>query len=97
MKLNLQHFVGWAALFVCLQFTHLALAEHGVEHAFHDHDEVCIECLSLPGFLTLSVQPPRLPRIGMAATIIASAVPPAPTFAPCLSFRSRAPPPFQSI
>lgn len=33
----------------------LALAAHGIEHAFHEHDEACIECLVLPGFTAMPV------------------------------------------
>lgn len=73
-----------------------ALAAHGIEHTFHDHDEACIECLALPGMLAMPAPalclPPALPvPPGQDFT-----VPPAPTFALHLAFRSRAPPPAQS-
>lgn len=73
-----------------------ALAEHGIEHAFHDHEEACLECLALPGFAAVPVQlslhvPPRSGHTDEPA-----AVPPAPTYSSPAPFRSRAPPLLQS-
>lgn len=73
-----------------------ALAAHGIEHAFHDRDEACIECLALPGMLAMPAQAPHLPPALPVPTRQDFTAPPAPTFALHLAFRSRAPPPAQS-
>lgn len=88
--------LGILLLAACLLGTQFNLAEHGVGHAFHEHDEPCIECLALPGFAAVPAQPPRL-RVPSAPHEYAnSAVPPTPTFGRRLSFRSRAPPQIQN-
>jgi hypothetical protein len=69
-----------------------ALVEHSIEHAFHNHDEACVECLALPG---MQAVPPQAVGWAMAtpvAEVLERAVPPVPTFALQLAFRSRAPP-----
>lgn len=83
-------------LCAALVLAQVALAGHGIEHAFHDHDEPCVECLSMPGMLALPALPPRLSPPAAAGVQVAAAVPPAPTFALHLAFRSRAPPSAQS-
>lgn len=87
------HFAGLAAAVLCAQ---LLLATHGIEHAFHGHDEACLECLVLPGFASVPAPLPRLlpPFTGPAGPAVAAL--PAPTFARRLSFRSRAPPSLHS-
>jgi hypothetical protein len=77
------------AVLLCAQ---LALAAHGIAHAFHDHDEVCVECLALPGFAAVPAAKLRLPGAVPMGFKWEAAVPPAPTFARQLAFRSRAPP-----
>lgn len=85
-------------LLLCLTLlaTQQALVAHGIEHSFHDHGESCIECLALPGMQAVPPRPPQvfLPAAGRFREV--PAVPPAPTFARALPFRSRAPPPAQS-
>lgn len=73
-----------------------ALAGHGIEHAFHDHEEACLECLALPGFAAVPTQPPRWVVPPVASDRLRVAVPPAPTFSSPAPFRSRAPPLLQS-
>jgi len=79
-----------------LVLTQLALAEHGIEHALHDHDEACVECLVLPGMQAVPARIQTPPALRMAGTPTRIAVPPAPTFAQPLAFHSRAPPFTQS-
>ena len=81
---------------LALLWTQLALTGHGIEHAFHDHDEACAECLALPGFAAMPARPPCLFAPSAAHDDAPVAVPPAPTFAPHPPFRSRAPPSAQS-
>ena len=69
-----------------------SLVEHGIEHAFHEHDEACIECLVLPGMLAVPKQIATLPFLHQMAVTGDDAVPPAPTLALWLAFRGRAPP-----
>jgi hypothetical protein len=83
-------------LCVALVLAQAALAGHGIEHAFQDHAESCVECLSLPGMQALPALPPHLPPPATAPTPAVVAVPPAPTFALHPAFRSRAPPAIQS-
>lgn len=92
----MRRFWRLAGLLLALLYAQLMLAAHGIEHAFHDHDEACIECLALPGFAAVPAQPPMLPAPQAAPAILASAAPPAPSFARHLSFHSRAPPPLPS-
>jgi len=84
--------LGMLLLAVFLLGAQFALAEHGIEHAFHDHDETCIECLALPGFAALPAAKLRLPGAKPMFFGREAAVPPAPTFARYQAFRSRAPP-----
>jgi hypothetical protein len=63
-----------------LVLTQLALAEHGIQHAFHDHDEACVECLVLPGMQAVPARIQTPPALRMAGTPTRIAVPPAPTF-----------------
>lgn len=79
-----------------LVLAQLALAEHGIEHAFHDHDEACVECLVLPGMQAVPARIQTPPALQMAGTPPRFAVLPAPTFAQHLAFDSRAPPYTQS-
>ncbi len=69
-----------------------ALAAHGIEHASHDHDEACVECLALPGMQALPAQSVGWGMALPVAKALERAVPPAPTFSLRLAFRSRAPP-----
>ena len=72
-----------------------ALAAHGIEHAFHEHDEACIECLALPGMQAVPKATVRLPVLRPLTMAGKSAVPPAPTSTLYPAFRSRAPPELQ--
>jgi hypothetical protein len=74
-----------------------ALAAHGIEHGLRTHDEPCIECLAVPGFVAVPAQPPCLPPVMAAGGDALRAVPPAPTFPAPLPFRSRAPPVCQNV
>lgn len=69
-----------------------ALAAHGIEHAFHEHDQACIECLALPGMQAVPKPMVRLPVLRQLTMAGMSAVPPAPTVALHPAFHSRAPP-----
>lgn len=80
------------ALAVLLLFAELTLIEHGVEHAGHEDEKACVECLVLPGFTALPaafVAParPPLPSVALVAatplTAIATLI---------LAYRGRAPP-----
>ncbi len=83
-------------LCITLVLAQIALAGHGIEHVFHESDEVCVECLALPGMLAVPAQV-RMPLQQGTADIPATlAVPPAPTFAQPRAFLSRAPPALQS-
>ncbi|GAB1394334.1 hypothetical protein MASR1M60_24980 [Rhodocyclaceae bacterium] len=75
-----------------LVLTQLALAGHGIEHVFHEHDEACVECLVLPGMQGMPARIQTPPALRMDGTPTCIAVPPAPTFTQYLSFHSRAPP-----
>ena len=79
-------------LCVVLLWAQLALAAHGIEHAFHDPDEACAECLALPGFAAVPAAKLQLPCTAPAPLAREAAVPPAPSFAQRLAFHSRAPP-----
>jgi len=68
------------------------LLAHGIEHTFHDSDEACVECLALPGFAAVPAAKLQLPCTAPAPLAREAAVPPAPSFAQCLAFHSRAPP-----
>jgi hypothetical protein len=92
-----------ASLAVVLLFAQLALAAHGVEHAFgnnHDADEsaeACVECLALSGIQGAPPPACLAPEIRTPAAFADScAVLSAPTFARHRPFLSRAPPPLQS-
>ncbi len=83
-------------LCITLVLAQLALAGHGIEHAFHEPDEACVECLALPGMLAVPAQV-RMPlQQGVVDIPATFAVPPAPTFAQSRAFLSRAPPLLQS-
>ena len=69
-----------------------ALAAHGIAHAFHEHDEACIECLMLPGMQAVPKATVRLPVLRPLTIAGKSAVPPAPSVALHPAFHSRAPP-----
>jgi len=69
-----------------------ALLDHGIEHAFHEHEEACVECLALPGMQALPKQAAGLPPGLALPSELPRAVPPAPTLDRPLAFRSRAPP-----
>jgi hypothetical protein len=73
-----------------------AIAGHGIEHAFHEHEDACVECLALPGFAAVPVRPPHLPMPRGQHSGEPVAVLPAPTFASRPAFRSRAPPRFRN-
>ena len=75
----------------------LALAAHGIDQALADHDEACAECLMLAGMQGAVPTPdPAPPGLPAATRNVHRAVPPAPTFALHLAFRSRAPPVLKS-
>jgi len=57
-----------------------ALLAHGIEHAFHDHDEACVECLALPGFAAVPAAKLQLPCTAPAPLAREAAAPPAPSF-----------------
>jgi hypothetical protein len=83
-------------LCLTLAWAQIALVGHGIEHALHEPDEACVECLALPGMQAVPAQvkvPPVPSTIAFQGTF---AVPPAPTFALWLAFRGRAPPLLQS-
>jgi hypothetical protein len=80
---------------LALLWAQLTLAGHGIEHAFHEHDEACVECLVLPGFASVPALPPRMPCAASAPLVREGAVPPAPTFTLYPAYRSRAPPELQ--
>ncbi len=89
---RLTHWSGILLLVVGLLLAQFALVEHGIEHAFHDHDQACAECLALPGMQAVPKPALRVewpPAVAIAGD---SAVPPAPTFELRLAFRGRAPP-----
>jgi hypothetical protein len=82
-----------ALLLACsLPGVQLVLVEHGIEHACHDHDDACVECLVLPGMQAVPKQAACLPVQCSSMILGDGAVPPAPTFARWLAFHSRAPP-----
>jgi len=91
-RLSLRKYLTALLLVVGLQGMQFALVEHGIEHAFHEHEEACVECLSLPGMQAVPKQAACLPVLRPLAVTGASAVPPAPTLAFHPVFRSRAPP-----
>lgn len=90
--LSIRRFIIALLLGIGLLGAQFALVGHGIEHAFHDHDEPCVECLVLPGMQAVPKQAPRLQLPHTAVISGDSAVPPAPTFARWLAFRGRAPP-----
>lgn len=69
-----------------------ALAVHGIEHALHDQDEACIECLALPGMQAVPKPTASLPVLRPLTLAGRHAVPSAPTVALHPAFHSRAPP-----
>ncbi|MFN3883126.1 MAG: hypothetical protein ACK4Q4_00025 [Rhodocyclaceae bacterium] len=79
-----------------LVWAQCALAAHAIDHALHEHDEACLECLVMPGFAALPAMPPRLCAPLAAQSRTTRAVLPAPTFARAIPFHSRAPPSLQS-
>jgi hypothetical protein len=79
-------------LCITLILAQLALAGHGIEHAFHEPDEACVECLALPGMQAVPAQVQMPPLRGAVIIPATLAVPPAPTFFTPTAFRSRAPP-----
>jgi|GEM_PF-2551199 len=79
-------------LIVGLLLAQSALLDHGIAHAFHEHDETCIECLVLPGMQAVPKQAAGLPPYHALPGEPPRAVPPAPTFGLHLAFHSRAPP-----
>jgi hypothetical protein len=85
-------------LLLCLAvvWAQIALAGHGIEHACHEPDEACIECLALPGMQAVPVQVTEPPEPPVAVFQTVFAVPPAPTLARPRTFLSRAPPPLRS-
>jgi hypothetical protein len=91
-RLGVRDLFALLLVLACVLITQFVLAEHGIEHAFHDHEEACIECLALPGFAAVPVQQSRVPPpLSMPAATPAT-VPPVLVFALHLAFRSRAPP-----
>lgn len=74
----------------------LALAAHGIEHPFHEHDEACVECLVLPGFAAMPAPVLAAPAPVTAPMHAGLAVSPASTFPSPQPYRSRAPPVFQN-
>lgn len=84
--------VRFLLLGLVLLGTQVAALAHGIEHAFHEHDEACVECLALPGMLAVPSAPLALPVQAVPVAPASAAVPPAPTFLRPLPFQSRAPP-----
>lgn len=83
-------------LVACLLGSQWALAHHGIDHAFHEHEGACVACLALPGMHAVPARPPTLPVSRAEAQIPAPAIPPAPVLSSPLPFHSRAPPSRQS-
>ena len=83
-------------LCAALLLAQLALAGHGIEHAFEDHEAACVECLALPGLQAVPSRAADLPRRLPAVLAPAVAVLPAPTFYRPRAFLSRGPPERQS-
>ncbi len=91
-RLNLRNYLTALLLFVGLQGAQFALFGHGIEHVFHEHEAVCLQCLSLPGMLALPKQAASLPVLHLPVITGASTIPAAPALAFHPAFRSRAPP-----
>ncbi|MDP3036133.1 MAG: hypothetical protein Q8N07_00255 [Rhodocyclaceae bacterium] len=93
----MKRFARVLLLALALLWAQLALAAHGIDQAFADHDEACAECLMLAGMQGAVPTPdPAPPGLPAATRNLRRAVLPAPTFALHLAFRSRAPPVLQS-
>lgn len=93
----MKRFARVLLLALVLLWAQLALATHGIDQVFADHDEACAECLMLAGMQGAVPTPDPAPsRLSAATRTVRRAVLPAPTFALHLAFRSRAPPLLQS-
>lgn len=85
-------------LFLCvaLILAQVVFASHGIEHALHADEMACVKCLALSGMQAVPATPSSVFAPAAALAPVVFAVPPAPSLARCLSFRSRAPPMPQS-
>ncbi|MHB1359319.1 MAG: hypothetical protein ACYCWC_07015 [Rhodocyclaceae bacterium] len=93
----MKRFARVLLLALVLLSAQLALAAHGIDQVFADHDEACAECLMLAGMQGAIPTPdPAPPGLPAATRNLHRAVLPAPTFALHLAFRSRAPPVLKS-
>ncbi len=90
--MNARRFALSLLLLAALIGAQLALVAHGIEHALHDHDEACIECLSLPGMHAVPKPSVRLSLTWAGPEVGDDLVPQAPSVATHPAFQSRAPP-----